>query len=218
MHTIKKIAEGTLWGATIFLLFILGFENMLEIPAWLRVAGRMHPMFLHFPIVLLLMSFLSVWVPSRDESLRQWLNTFRLVAALSGVITAIMGLILSLEQEGTGSGLELHKWSGIAVALCGFLFYTLYVFFHKHIVAGRTFTVVSCAVIMLAGHLGASLTHGANYLLEPLALKKKVPVAEAIVYNDLIKPVLEARCFSCHSQANEKGARICAQRRLEPPA
>jgi hypothetical protein len=54
-------------------------------------------------------------------------------------------------------------------------------------------------------HLGASLTHGANYLLEPLAVRKKVPVTEAIVYDDIIKPVLEAKCFSCHNKANEKG-------------
>jgi hypothetical protein len=122
-------------GATIFLLFIVWFENLLELPTWLRVAGRMPPMFLHFPIVLLLMSFLSVWVPSRDESLRQWLNTFRLLAALSAVITAIMGLFLSLEEEGTGSDLVCTNGAELQLRFVVFIFYTSYAFFHKHLIA-----------------------------------------------------------------------------------
>jgi hypothetical protein len=38
------------------IIFLLVFENELLIPEWLQIIGRMHPMLLHFPIVLLLVS------------------------------------------------------------------------------------------------------------------------------------------------------------------
>ena len=58
MITLKKIGEGVLLAMLVFLSFIVVFENHLDLPAWLFVAGRMHPMFLHFPIVLLLLYFI----------------------------------------------------------------------------------------------------------------------------------------------------------------
>ena len=35
-------------------LFVLAGDK-LQVPSWLQVAGRMHPLVLHFPIVLLLL-------------------------------------------------------------------------------------------------------------------------------------------------------------------
>lgn len=57
MQTVKRIGGGVLFGSMVFLLFLVVFESFLHIPSWLAVAGRLHPMFLHFPIVLLLISF-----------------------------------------------------------------------------------------------------------------------------------------------------------------
>ena len=98
MQPIKKISEGILLGGIIFLLFILIFQNSVNIPRWLQVVGRMHPMFLHFPIVLLLLSFFTFWMPLRSENAEIY-NVLRLVAALSAVITAIMGLLLSIGEK-----------------------------------------------------------------------------------------------------------------------
>ena len=38
----------------LLVLFVLAGDK-LHIPAWLQVAGRMHPLVLHFPIVLLIL-------------------------------------------------------------------------------------------------------------------------------------------------------------------
>lgn len=165
----------------------------------------MHPMFLHFPIVLLLLSLLSLWIPAKEITMMRWLDAFRLIAALSAVITAIMGLLLSLEEDRTGSALQWHKWSGISVALLGFLFYKGHNYFLNYNRLGRGLTILSCFIIVFTGHWGATLTHGSNYLLAPLNSERKVPVSQAVVYDDVIKPVLEAKCFSCHSEDNIKG-------------
>jgi hypothetical protein len=205
LHTIKKTGEGVLLGGITFLFFIVSFAQLLQVPAWLKVMGRMHPMFLHFPIVLLLLSFLSLWIPTKEPTLLKWMNAFRLIAALSAVVTAIMGVLLSLDEDRSGATLQWHKWSGISVALLSGIFYWFHPALQQHLKLGRSVTVVACIMIIFTGHWGASLTHGANYLLAPLSVERKVPVATAVVFDDVIKPIFENKCFSCHGEGNIKG-------------
>ncbi|HKG69007.1 MAG TPA: c-type cytochrome domain-containing protein, partial [Segetibacter sp.] len=205
METVKKIGEGILKSGIIFLLFILFFENKIHVPAWLQVVGRMHPMFLHFPIVLLLLSFFTFWLPENQHN-KEWFNGLRLVASLSAMVTAIMGILLSLEDERSGNILQLHKWTGVGIALLSFLFYSFHHFFN-HKIIGRSFTLIASLCIVIAGHFGASLTHGENYLLAPVSTKEKklVSIDQAMIFADVIKPVFEKKCFSCHRSGNIKG-------------
>lgn len=207
MQTFKKIGEGILFGCIIFFLFILLFAQWLSIPAWLQVVGRMHPVFLHFPIVLLLLSFLTLWLPLKEEQNYSWLDILRLAAALFAVVTAIMGLLLSISEQDNGDVLQWHKWSGAAVVLFAFLFYTFRIFFRSKKIAAKTFTLAGTFVIVVAGHFGAEITHGEDYLLSPIENheKKIVPLDKAVVFNDLIEPVLQEKCFSCHSKSSMKG-------------
>jgi uncharacterized membrane protein len=205
MQTLRKIGEGILTAGIVFLLFILVFEHKLHIPSWLQVVGRMHPMFLHFPIVLLLLSFFTFWLPQKQQN-QEWFNALRLVASLSAVITAIMGLILSLEDERSGTALEWHKWTGLSIAFLSYLFYSFHRFF-QHRMVGRSFTLVASLFIVIAGHFGASLTHGANYLFAPVNTeeKKAVSIDQAKVFADVIRPIFEKKCFSCHAASSMKG-------------
>ena len=106
MQTVKRIGGGILFGSMVFLLFLVAFESFLHIPSWLAVAGRLHPMFLHFPIVLLLTSLFTLWIAVNKDGENEWLTLLRLVAALSAVITAILGMLLSLEDAGEGDLLD----------------------------------------------------------------------------------------------------------------
>ena len=206
MLRIKKIGEGILLGGLILLLFLTIFEKFLHIPNWLMVAGHMHPLFLHFPIVLLLIAFITIWLPSinQNEELFSWI---RLSAALSAVITAIMGLILSQETENGGTVLQWHKWGGICMAVLGYLFYTFYYSLSNTRIPARVFTIAATLVLFITGDFGGDLTHGKNYLFQPIQNNeiKKVPLEEAIVFEDLIKPVFTAKCGNCHANGNHKG-------------
>ena len=206
MQTVKRIGEWVLFGGIVFLLFLVAFEHKLHIPSWLQVAGRMHPLFLHFPIVLLLLSFVSLWLPSQEQ-FASFFNTIRLVAALSAVITAIMGLLLSLEDGRSGNILQWHKWTGISVAILGYIFYRFQASLLQAKITGRSFTIAAGSVILIAGHFGADLTHGEDYLLAPIknTEKKIVPFNQAIAFNDVIKPIFEKKCISCHGEGSMKG-------------
>ncbi len=206
MKSVKKSSEIVLYAGMGFLLFLLIFQQWLHIPSWLQVGGRMHPMFLHFPIVLLLLSFITLWIPFKKEPY-SWTDILRLIAALSAVITAIMGMLLSMEDDRSGNVLQWHKWTGAGIALMGFLFYNNHSFFTQRKKSGKLFTVIAVLGIILTGHFGAELTHGENYLLAPIAkdIKRNVVPDEAIVFQDVIKPILDKKCASCHSKSSMKG-------------
>jgi mono/diheme cytochrome c family protein len=72
-------------------------------------------------------------------------------------------------------------------------------------------------LIFITGHLGGSLTHGSDYFTKPLqdafsressssGIIKPVPnVQEAMVYTDVVQPILQTKCYSCHGPNKQKG-------------
>lgn len=208
MQTVKKIGDGILFGCMVFLLFLVVFESFLHIPSWLAIAGRLHPLFLHFPIVLLLIAFFTLWIPAINKGTdNEWLDLLRLIAAISAVITAIAGMLLSLEDADEGNILLLHKIGGIVTAILAFLFYSYYPLLANHPAFTKPFTLVAAIAIIATGHWGASLTHGENYVLAPvLNLQRDLPPPDkAIVFTDIIQPILENKCASCHNPSKLKG-------------
>lgn len=74
--------------------------------------------------------------------------------------------------------------------------------------------IVLTLLIIVTGHLGGSLTHGPGYLTgafnkTPEAVvvaRKPIPdIKEAAVYADIIQPMLQAHCYSCHGPSRQKG-------------
>ena len=103
------------------LLFLLLFETRLSIPSWLQVVGRMHPLILHFPVVLISLYALATLIfgfnkKSTDESYKNLTDILLLLAALSSVVTAIAGLFLSREEGYDPEALQWHKWSGVTIS------------------------------------------------------------------------------------------------------
>ncbi len=193
-------------------LFLTIFENKLSLPLWLTSIGRMHPMILHFPIVIILLAlileFLSITnrigIGHNREGLIYYLF---FTGAISAAITVIMGLFLSNEGGYNEKSLIWHKWLGLSVSIITFLIYTLreYHWYTKQVAKFAIFFTAGC--IVLTGHFGAILTHGENFILAPLTAIE--PTAkkfeEALVYDDLIQPILQSKCNSCHNNDKKKG-------------
>ena len=103
MHRWKNSLFNIAFALNCLLLFLLLFENKLSIPVWLQVAGRMHPLILHFPVTLVILYALTVLVfafkkDKTDDSYKNITRLLLLVAALSSVVTALAGLFLSREE------------------------------------------------------------------------------------------------------------------------
>jgi uncharacterized membrane protein len=211
MHRLRTILYNTTFALNCLLLFLLLFEQRLHVPAWLQVAGRMHPLVLHFPIVLLLLC--AVWESANFfkqpyPQVRGIGDGLLLAAALTTVITALAGLFLSREEGYEPDTLLWHKWGGVLVSVLLLAWYAFRNTVRQSKIAFVSTAVVGVFAIIITGHQGANITHGENFLMAPiLAQAEKPPVLleDAVVYTDMVQPILEAKCNNCHNEQKAKG-------------
>jgi hypothetical protein len=187
------------------LCFLWLFEDRLVIPPWLQVAGRMHPLILHFPIVLLIL------FAGQKFILRQADNTLLLLAAFAAAVTAAMGLILSREPGYDQDALQLHKYSGILLSFLTLAWYAWYDRLQRIKWAPLSAAALCLVLVTFAGHQGASITHGQNFLLAPvttIAPERTVALNDAVVFTDMVQPILKRKCMGCHNSSKAKGELI----------
>jgi hypothetical protein len=72
--------------------------------------------------------------------------------------------------------------------------------------------VLLVCLVAYTGHQGGNLTHGSDYLsLETLTYherEKPATAEEAMIFEDVILPMLERRCEGCHRKGKRKGQLI----------
>lgn len=212
MKRIRILAGQLLIVANIFIAFLLLFESRLVIPAWLQPIGRMHPLVLHFPIVLVILAMcLDFFGPNRDTSNEFYADLSKkllLASALLTAITVIMGLFLSKEEGYNGDTLQWHKWTGVfTFFFVSIVYWIRNLKWYKRFIRKISSLAVVC-ILILAGHFGAALTHGEDFILKPLAVTKEapaVPIEQAVLFDHLIKPVFEKKCAACHKPGKMKG-------------
>lgn len=207
----QGFAETLLFVLNVFLIFLLAVGSFIVIPQWLQPVGRLHPLILHFPIVLLMLGMLFEFFRFRaafkEEILYQNITTaILLTGSLLAAITAIMGLLLSKETGYSGNTLQWHKWTGVAVVwLSSTIYWCRNSQWYKASIA-KTGALITFVGLVFAGHYGAAITHGENFILAPVSHKaERVPVDKALVYRDVIQPIFENKCQSCHNEDKLKG-------------
>lgn len=213
---LKRFAGQLLFAANVFVVFLLFFEDRLVVPVWLQTVGRMHPLLLHFPIVILLIAMLLEFFRFKPENTsntfyKSFLENMLLAGSLFAAATVVMGLFLSKEEGYGGDTLLWHKWTGAGIFFLASIIYLIrdQSWYKSTLAKMSALAVVTGST--LTGHYGAELTHGDNFIFEPvLANRKKQSVNpdEALVYNDVIKPILEQKCTSCHNPEKVKGELI----------
>jgi len=208
----KGFAENLLFALNIFIIFFLLFGSSIAIPTWLQPVGRLHPLILHFPIVVLIMAMMLEFFRFRErfrtEKLYHDFTTYLwLTGAIFAAITAIMGLFLSKEPGYEGSTLVWHKWLGAGVVFVSTIIYWCRTAGWYNVKVARWGAGTVVLALVVAGHFGADLTHGDNFVLAPVwhSEKELVPVDKALVYKDVIQPIFESKCVSCHNPDKTKG-------------
>ena len=207
-----KIAERILFTGNILLLFFLLFESFIRLPVWFQSLGRMHPLMLHFPIALLLLALLMEFFRFSPKYIGQefyqsFTKNLFLFAALMSLITALMGLFLSLEEGYSGDVLDRHKWSGTAMVFFASILYSIRNRSWYRAKIARISSGLTAVALILAAHFGATLTHGDDFILSPILQARIVTVSfeDAQVFDHLILPILEKKCTSCHNSSKSKG-------------
>ena len=180
--------------------------------------GHFHPLIVHLPIGFLLAGLLLQWLSYKEKyrAFQQAVGIVLFWGATTATVSAITGYLLSISDDYEKKLVSWHQWMGISVAVTSWILYAREKNpgwrINKKIIAG-----VLLLLIMITGHLGGSLTHGSDYLTQPLsaifdkdstagtAIKPVPDVQEAFAYNDVIKPILRTKCYSCHGPNKQKG-------------
>jgi uncharacterized membrane protein len=134
---------------------------------WLAVFGRAHPVLLHAPLGLLPALFVFEFGPVllRREIVRGSVFTLALLCAVSGAAAAASGFVLGGEQSGSEL-LTQHQIAGLVLGgLCVLL---PLLALRQRRAPFRILLLAALGVMVPAGHLGGSITHGRDFLFEPL--------------------------------------------------
>lgn len=172
--------------------------------------GRLHPVFVHLPIGILLFAALLFFASKKQRFANM---SFAVAPSLAigsffSILSCITGYLLSISDAYNEDIIFKHQWLGIATALTSVLCY--FVYQKKGAMFGILITLLT-SLIMVTGHYGGSLTHGSDYLTASFnkgASDTKKVIAnmdEAVVYADIIEPIFATKCYSCHGESKQKG-------------
>ncbi len=201
-------------------LFPLDGEGGTDLVAGL---GRFHILVLHFPICLLLivpvlevLGSFSRWAYLKDTA-----RFILFLAVLFAVKACVLGYMLALGDGSAGELLNDHMWASILTTVFMILAFVLreaYMDTDLHRAQGLYVLVLGISMVSLTvgSHHGASLVHGEDFLVArlPESIKSRLGIQEQVVepltydsmvYSGLIQPILEQNCYSCHSDAKQKG-------------
>lgn len=193
-------------------------------PDILVFVGRLHVLLVHLPIgmlALLAAMELTALVPRfKTAQVNASAGFVLAMVAPLAVVTAICGWFLSLSGGYAETLLAWHKWLGITVAAGCILTAALFRL-HKS-VAYRVSLFATAGLLMAAGHLGGSLTHGSDFLTRyaPWPLKELLPASaekeqnaqpnptadrwQLPVFAGVIAPVFHDKCVMCHGPEKSK--------------
>ncbi|MDP3849810.1 MAG: c-type cytochrome domain-containing protein [Luteolibacter sp.] len=208
--------------------FLAGQPPETGLPGLLKFIGRFHPVVLHLPIGMMVwVLLLEAGNPCSKKPARSSSRMAMLFTATTAVIASLLGFILYYSTPDYDKELAGRHLNGGILFACGTVA-AFVVKFRVDASGGRgaalyRLLLLGCAGIMgITSHDGASLTHGKGYLSnhapEPLrkmlglpAKKVREPAAGAdsdgkqVVYTDVIVPILERKCYSCHNAEKQKG-------------
>jgi uncharacterized membrane protein len=183
-----------------------------------ELIGHLHPALVHLPIGILLIALLMQWLARKEKykALKPAVPIVVLCGAVTALFSSITGYVLSTTDEYDKALLTFHMWMGFATTIVSFMLYAK----EKNpqfAVNKKLLSTGLLIFVFVTGHLGGSLTHGSDYYTKPLAdifshdtfsamAIRPIPnVQEAVAYSDVVKPILQTKCYSCHGPTKQKG-------------
>jgi uncharacterized membrane protein len=188
--------------------------------------GRFHPLLVHLPIGILFLAFLFECLSFRNgyKKLNKAVQPALFWGSVFSIAAAISGFFLRQEGGYEENIADLHQNFGIVTAVLSMIVYVLrpkVKYWVDHPLRRKrvklALSIPLIVALVITGHWGGSLTHGEEYLFAVMSLdnnedidpaekiRQIINVDQAILYDDVIQPILEARCYDCHSSTKQKG-------------
>ncbi|HLO42836.1 MAG TPA: c-type cytochrome domain-containing protein [Leadbetterella sp.] len=183
-----------------------------------QVVGQFHPLLVHLPIGILLFAFfIMLYQKWQKAELTEAISLALLLGSIGALLSCIAGWFLAHSGEYEAEIVQNHQWTAIASTVFGFTAY-----FYKN--QRMILSTIMAATLTIAGHFGGTITHGEDYLFEEkeqtskpsktLQKQTKIDttnsgqktVRQTFLYNEKVAPILEKKCYSCHSSRKKKGS------------
>lgn len=224
------ILIGIVWAGLLAAIWF-AYRGGAEPGGFLHFIARFHVLIVHLPIGLiflaLIMEFLGYF--TAFSHLRASLPFVLWLSFLSGVGATVVGYLLMTLEDFSGRAMDLHLYFGLAMVvftLAGLVFAAT----GKRILSGLG-TALAAFATAASGHFGGAMVHEPDYLTEfaPPVLKPALlvglggtgepapgdpgegttapekPLAERLVYEDFVVPILDKTCNECHNENKIKG-------------
>src|SRR5690606_2754928 len=98
MFQVRQITLNLLYFFNVLLIFLLLVEEKVQLPLFLQVTGRMHPLILHFPLVLLfvgiLLELLAKQKTFRHAAVEKITAYIFYLFAITAALAALFGFFL----------------------------------------------------------------------------------------------------------------------------
>ncbi|GMQ24495.1 ribonuclease inhibitor [Algoriphagus sp. oki45] len=189
---------------------------------FLPLLGRFHPILVHLPIGILVFAVILIFLSKKqDKTFLPAIQLAFLLGSIGGVLACISGF-LQYQFEGFSlDTVQFHLIFGILTTAAGFFFYRK----SKKTNDPSTLKWSSTALIgalLFTGHLGGTITHGEGYFTEVMpedlqslfggVASSAAPLTlpehgweELAYYEEVVQPILNSNCQSCHNPRNKKG-------------
>lgn len=195
--------------------------------------GRLHPLMVHFAVALLVVAGLMELTTLRryQSKLRPGINLLVYAGASGALLSVLFGWLLADLESYGGETLAWHRWSGVATAVLGLLAAGLLWAMRKKRLPSmirlyRATLFLAAGGVSMAGHFGASITHGEDYLtsVTPWAADSMAETSgsstasvslasfpDSLSHEDQarlnvgVRTILAHNCYKCHSSDKTEG-------------
>ncbi len=209
-------------GLTIFFVRLPWLEESYFQHEIYDFLGRLHPLVLHFPIVLIVLAVIfELWFGKyKNWRLQQLISiTFKL-GLYTSILTVLVGYLLYANGDYGGEATNNHLLGGCALGIS--LIWAD--FFRTHYLKQRQYNyrkwfrilLISALILVIyTGHYGGMITHGADFVVDPLTQWKfrrdlgqtaaAISPGSMKIFEDMIIPGLQTKCINCHNEQKTKG-------------
>ena len=181
-------------------------------------------MLVHLPIGMFFIAGILYFFSKQASDIHAVIVRILIWTSAFSIISAGMGWALGQSGEYDPDALQIHQWLGISTCVLSVgLTYVMRSGINLRIT--NSLFILGLLCLTITGHYGGNLTHGSDYLTaslpaparkifglkpnkvdEDLAAPTNIAnLPEAIVYTQLVKPLLTQRCTSCHNDKKQKG-------------
>lgn len=185
--------------------------------------GRLHPLLVHLPIGILIFGILLIfWQKKGSTAFNPVIRLAFLLGAISATLAGISGFFQYQFEGFAWNSVQNHLIAGVITVIGSFYLFTR---IKDETIFTSTIKLQVLAlffVLTVTGHLGGNISRGEEYLIEVLpaeiqawtgheaAPEKPLEIPEQgweelVFYGEVVQPILNQNCKSCHNPRNLKG-------------